>query len=223
MEQEKVTIAIADDHTIFRQGLAFIISKIKNFEVIIEAQDGMDLLQKLEDSPEKPDVILMDLKMPKLDGMETTAKVKDYYPEIKVIILTMMQQEDFILHMFDLGVNGYLVKNTSATELKEAIISVVDKDHYFNDHVSEIMLKGLKRKRVQKPSLSNKVQLTPREQEVLELICQEYTTTEIADKIFVSHRTVETYRKNLLEKIEAKNTAGLIVRSIKTGIISLEE
>lgn len=221
MEQSKIKIAIADDHTLFREGLAFIISKIKEFEVIIEAEDGLDLLAKLDKSNDKPDVILMDLKMPNLDGMETAGRVKHLYPEMKIIILTMMQQEDFILHMFDLGVNGYLVKNTSAIELKEAINSVVDKDHYFNDHVSEIMLKGLKKKRVQKPSLSNKAQLTPREYEVLEHICQEYTTSEIADKLFVSHRTIETYRKNLLEKIGAKNTAGLIVRSIKTGLITL--
>ncbi len=223
MEQNKINIAIADDHTLFREGLAFIISKIKGFEVILEAEDGLDLLNKLEQIPELPDVILMDLKMPNLDGMETAERVKGLHPEVKIIILTMMQQEDFILHMFDLGVNGYLVKNTSATELKEAITSVIEKDHYFNDHVSEIMLKGLKKKRVQKPSLSNKAQLTPREFEVLELICQELTTGEIADKLFVSHRTIETYRKNLLEKIGAKNTAGLIVRSIKTGLITIED
>lgn len=223
MTSEIIRIAIADDHKLFMQGISSIVESLDGMKLVFQANNGVDLLNKLESADQLPDVVLMDLKMPEMDGIETTKQLRNLYPDIKIIVLTMMQQEDFILHLFDLGANGYLIKNTSSEELEEAILSVVEKDHYFNDHVSEVMLKGLKRKRVQKLSLDNKTQLTQREREVLELICQEYTTTEMAEKMFVSHRTIETYRKNLLEKIGAKNTAGLIVKSVKSGLISFTE
>lgn len=152
-----------------------------------------------------------------MDGIQVTEVLKEQYPEIKVIILTMQHQEDFILHMLNLGVNAYLLKDTSSTELKKAILATYQRDYYFDERISKVMLQGLKKKHLHKPKLDDHARLTPREKEVIDLICREYTTPEIADKLFVSQRTIETHRKNLLEKLGAKNTAGLVIKAIMLG------
>jgi DNA-binding NarL/FixJ family response regulator len=216
-----IKIAIADDHQLFREGLTFIIQQQAEFELIIDAQNGIDLLEKLQQVGQLPDVILMDIKMPQMDGMECTSKIKTLYPQIKIIILTMYDQEDFILHLLDLGVNGYLLKQSSAQEVKKAIIAVVEKDYYFDEVICQVMLRGLKKKKAFKPKMDENIQITSREKEILDLIFKEYTTNEIADKLFLSVRTVETHRKNILEKFGAKNTAGLVIKAINLGLLSL--
>ena len=215
-----IKIAIADDHQLFREGLAFIIQQHKEFELVIDAENGEDLLEKIKQTSNLPDVILMDIKMPQMDGMECTQKVKTLYPSIKIITLSMYDQEDFILHLLDLGVNGYLLKHSSAQEVKNAILTVLEKGYYFTDFVSQVMLSGLKKKKVFKPKTDENIQITPREKEILDLILKEYTTNEIADKLFISIRTVETHRKNLLEKFGAKNTAGLVIKALHLGLFA---
>lgn len=219
MEQQ-INIAIADDHQLFREGIATIINFYPNLHVIYDVGNGEELLQKM--TQELPDVVLLDLKMPKVDGMEAAERIKDLYPQVKIIVLTMHHQEDFIIHMLKIGVNAYLLKNTSSQEVKKAIESVYAKDYYFDENISQVMLKGLRKKHVIKPKLEANTRLTPREGEVLELICREYTTSEIAEKLFVSTRTVETHRKHLLEKLGAKNTAGLVIKAILYDLFQLE-
>jgi len=216
---QKIQVAVADDHQLFREGLSTIINFHPKFDIIIEANDGLDLIRKMENQP--PDVVLLDLKMPKMDGIEAVEHIKVKHPAVKIIILTMHHQEDFIIHMLKLGVNAYLFKNTSSQEVCKAIEAVMLRDYYFDDHISQTMLRGLKKKNVSRPKMDDEVKLTPREVEILELICKEYTTSEIAGKLFISTRTVETHRKNLLEKLGVKNTVGLVVKAISQNIYHL--
>jgi len=220
MSKLTINVAIADDHQLFREGIRLILESRPSMRLVVEAGNGQDLLNQLATLETLPDVVLLDLKMPVLDGMETTKLLKEQYPEVKILILTMLQQDDYILHLLDLGANGYLLKNSSATEVLEAVSTVVAKDFYFNEHISNVLLAGLKRKRKAPPKLNNNQNITDREREVLHLMCQEHTTQEIADKLFVSARTVETHRRNLMQKFEAKNTAGLVLRALKQGIVA---
>lgn len=215
-----IKIAIADDHQLFREGLAFIIQQQKEFELIAQAANGQELLQKISTASQLPDIILLDIKMPVMDGIACTQQIKQLYPHIKVIVLSMYDQEDFILHFLDLGASGYLLKNSSSQEVYKAIRQTNDTGFYFDDFVCKIMLNGLKKKKVSKPSLNDQVHVTPREQEVLDLILKEYTTNEIAKQLFVSVRTIETHRKNLLEKFEVKNTVGLVIKALALGLTS---
>ncbi len=215
-----IHVAIADDHQLFREGLTLIIGSNQDFKLVLEADNGQILLDRIEKLEQKPDVILLDLKMPVKDGMETLRELKENYPDVKVLILTMLDEDDYILHLLDMGASGYLLKNSSAEEVITAIKTVAEKDFYFNDHISKIMLRGLRKKRKTPPALNNSTRITEREQEVLELLCHEMTTSEIAEKLFVSVRTVETHRKHLMEKLEAKNTAGIIYRAVKEGLVN---
>ena len=214
-----IKIAIADDHQLFREGLRFILETNSSFRVIIDASNGLELINALES--QTPDAILMDLKMPVLDGVETIKEIKLRYPAIKIIVLTMHHEEEYILQLLDLGANGYLLKNTSSQEVFTAIKNVITKDYYFTDYVTTVMLRRIKNQ-VKPTNLENgHPALTKREQEILKLICQEFTTSEIAEKLFISDRTVESHRKSLLEKLNSKNTAGLVFRALKFQIIDL--
>ena len=217
-----IKIAITDDQQLFREGLTFIIQQHVDLEIVLEAAHGQDLLDQLEQAAVRPDVVLLDIKMPKMDGMECAKILKQRYPKIKIITLTVYDQEDYVLHLLDLGVNGYLRKLTSGKDVCKAIRTVMDKGYYFDDFVTQIMLSGLKRKRavVTKPKVDDEVNITPREQEVLSLILKEYTTQEIADQLFVSIRTVETHRKNLLNKFGVKNVVGLVIKALQMGEFS---
>lgn len=217
---KQITIAIADDHKLFREGLGMILSSMEEFNVLFDAADGQDLMDQLEsETSVKPEVLLLDLKMPNKDGLETTREVVSKYPDIKILILTMLDDDDYILHALDQGAHGYLLKDTSADEMKEAILAVYREGYFFSHRVAQVMLKGLKRKPGAPQALNNSVRITEREKEVLGMICQEMTNTAIADKLFLSIRTVESHRKNLLEKLGAKNTAGLVFRAMKEGLV----
>lgn len=215
---DMINIAIADDHQLFREGLSFILSSNKKYKILFEAENGQDLLQKIGVMGQ-PDVILMDLKMPIMDGIEATEKVKALYPEVKIIVLTMHHEENVILHLLDLGANGYLLKNSSSQEVAGAIEQVMKKDYYFTEYITSVMIKGI-RKQVKPATIpSDDFQLTKREMEVLTLICSELTNSEIAVQLHISDRTVESHRKSLLEKLNAKNTAGLVIKAMKANVI----
>ncbi len=215
---EMINIAIADDHQLFREGLSFILSSNNKYKILFEAENGQDLLQKIGVMGQ-PDVILMDLKMPIMDGIEATEKVKALYPEVKIIVLTMHHEENVILHLLDLGANGYLLKNSSSQEVAGAIEQVMKKDYYFTEYITSVMIKGI-RKQVKPATIpSDDFQLTKREMEVLTLICSELTNSEIAVQLHISDRTVESHRKSLLEKLNAKNTAGLVIKAMKANVI----
>ncbi len=214
-----IKVAIADDHKIFRSGVINTLTPYDNINVVFEAEDGEHLLQIMQE--QQPDVILMDLKMPKMDGIQATIKVKEKYPEVKVIILTMYEDDNFIVHLVENGANAYLLKNSEPEEIYEAICTTYDKGFYFNENVNLALLKKVLHKNKQqfKPTFKNEVQLGDRELEVLRLICNEYTTQEISEQIFLSPRTVEGLRQKLLEKLNVKNTVGLVLYAFRNGLI----
>lgn len=197
------------------------LSEFEDMQVVGEAGNGQELLDLLKDTfPEVPDVILLDLKMPVMDGMEALKKIREQYADLKVIILSMYEDEKFILHLVELGANAYLLKNAEPEDVQYTIHKVIEQGYCFNDEVTEIMRKGLINKTQEIPRIDNKVQLTPRELEVITLICQEYTNAEIAEKLFLSPRTIEGYRNKLLEKLGVKNTAGIVRYAVTNGIVS---
>lgn len=214
----KIKIAIADDYKIYRDGLKVGLSADDSIEIIFEADNGEDLMKALESNT--PDVILMDLKMPILDGMEATKLVRQKYPTIKVLIITMYEDDKFIIHLMENGANGYLLKNAEPGEILKSIYAVFENGYYFNDVVNKALLKKLVLKNNFKPSFNQNIDLTEREQEVLKMICEEKTAAEIAKEIFLSPRSVEGIRQRLIEKVGVRNTAGLVMFAVKNGIVN---
>jgi DNA-binding NarL/FixJ family response regulator len=215
-----IRIAIADDQVLFRKGMIALIREFKGVEVTVEAENGQHLLEQLRISGGSTDVILLDLSMPVMNGIETMKALKEEFPLIKVIILTVYNEDKFILTAVEMGANGYLVKNAEPAEVEKSIRTVVTHDFYFNDQTLEAMKKGLFTTR-QKFSLNIISELTQREKQVLEMICREYTTPEIASELFISERTVDGHRNNLLAKTGCRNTAGLVLFAVKNNLIKL--
>jgi DNA-binding NarL/FixJ family response regulator len=219
MSNHIIKIAIADDHQVFREGLSFILSKNESFKILFDVADGKELLEKLRFY--QPDVVLLDIRMPNIDGVQATKEIRADFPRTKIIILTMNDNDDFILMLLDMGVNGYLLKNTSSAEVIHTIESVIEKGFHFDDRVMQIMLRGLSKRRFPKPKPKDiKVDLlTPKEQVIMKLILKEYSNLQIAEKLDLSTRTVETHRKNILEKLNVKNTVGLVIRALELGFL----
>ena len=212
----KIKIAIADDYKIYRDGLKVGLTNDDNLQVVLEADNGEDLLKGLKESA--ADVIIMDLKMPIMDGMEATKEVRKKFPSTKVLVVTMYEDDKFIIHLMENGANGYLLKNADSEEIWKSIYAVHENGYYFNDLVNKALLKRLVLKGNLKPSFNQDVELTERELEVLKLICEEKTASEIGKEIFLSPRSVEVIRTRLIEKIGVRNTAGLAMFAIKSGI-----
>ena len=213
----KIKIAIADDYKIFREGLKVGLSSDQDLDVMLEADNGEDLIKELE--THAPDVVLMDRKMPVMDGMEATKEIRKKYPNVKVLVVTMYDDDKFIIHLMEIGANGYLLKNAEPEEIKRSIHAVHENGYYFNDLVNKALLKKLVMKNNFKPSFNQNIDLTERELQVLKLICEEKTAVEIGKEIFLSPRSVEGIRQRLIEKVGVRNTAGLVMFAIKNGIV----
>jgi DNA-binding NarL/FixJ family response regulator len=216
---EKIRLGIADDHKIFRNGLKATLEDNPDFDLIVEASNGKQLIAQL--ATNVPDVILMDIKMPEMDGIQTTAQVKQRYPGVKVLALSMFNEDKYIVDMMKAGASGYLLKNAEPEEIIEAISTVYHKDYYFNEHLSVTLIKQLAGNSPAGNAAMSLADFNEREIEVLRLVCQECSNQEIADKIFLSVRTVEGYRARLFEKTRSKNLVGLVIFAVKTGIISV--
>ena len=211
----KFNVAITDDQVMFRKGLVSLLSEFPELKVVIEADNGKDLQDKLK--RKKADVVLLDLEMPEMDGMQTMAWLKENYPAMRVIILTMHNEEPIIAHMIENGAHGFLVKNDPIETLIDAIYSVMDTGYYFDERVSKALLQRLVLGEKVKPNFA-KVVLSERETQVIQLICQELTNREIADRMNLSVRTIEGHREAILEKIKARNSVGIVMYAIKNGI-----
>lgn len=212
-----IKVAIADDHKIFRKGVILSLRPYNNIKFVQEADNGQQLIDGLEES--KPDVVLMDLRMPLKDGIETTKYLIKAYPNIYILALTMFEDERFVSHMMEIGANGYLLKSAEPQEIKRAIVEVSSKGYYLNNFVNRILLKNSHAKHKVIPNLNNETTLTPRERDVIRYICMEFTAQEIAQKIEVSPRTVEAIKDRLMERFGAKNTAGLVFYAVKNNLI----
>ncbi len=211
-----IKIIIADDHQLFIDGIKSLVKSMKNMEIIAEVANGKLLLEALENN--KCDIILMDINMPEMDGVEATKQVKIKYPSIKILMLTMFSNREYIEKLLRAGADGYLLKNTGKAELQEAIETIINGESYVSKEVTERIMEGLqKKKNAEKNTYI--VELTEREIEVLKLIVQEFTTAEIAEKLFISTHTVETHRKNLISKLNVRNIAGLVKYAMQNGLV----
>lgn len=218
----KTSIAIVDDQHLFRQGLASLIKEVDDLILTIEAETGKELLDKLKNAEALPDILLMDMKLPDINGSELNVILQKEYPALKVIVLSMYDQERFIYRMIEAGACGYLAKNCDKEELINAISTTMTSGFYFNNDTMKAMRNAGLYKNQSLRNINNiPIELTEREEEVLRLICSEYTNAEIALQLFLSIRTVEGHRNNLLAKTGCKNTAGLVVFAIRYGIFEI--
>lgn len=212
----KLDIIIADDHRLFRKGLVSLLTDFEIIDSIREAGNGKEVIKLMRKS--KADIILMDLNMPVMDGIEASKNIIRRYPNTKILVLTMHEDKKFIAHLLEIGVHGYLLKNAEPEEVEEAILMVYEKDFHYNRLVTEVLREGFIGKAGIKPSFVKPIDLTTREVDILSLICKEFTNKEIADRLSLSKRTVEKIRSNLLEKIDAKNTVGLVRYALQNNI-----
>ncbi|HEX5168953.1 MAG TPA: response regulator transcription factor [Cyclobacteriaceae bacterium] len=214
---DKIKILIADDHKIVRVGLHGILEREPDLAVIGEAENGDEVLEFLKSHV--VDVILIDIDMGRTNGIDTTRKVKEVYPDIKLLALTMHEEQDSILKMLQAGANGYLLKNVGREELVSAIHAIASGNSYFSSQVSATLLQAITTLKSNPPKPKHDSILTDREVEVLRLIAREYSNAEIAEKLFISVRTVDTHRRNILEKLQVKNTAGMVRYAIEKALI----
>lgn len=219
---EKIRIAIVDDQQLFRQGLAALINDEEELELVMEAETAKELLDKLKQTDALPGVLLMDMKLPDLNGAELNVILHKEFPAVKVIVVSMFDQERFIYRMIEAGACGYLAKNCDKRELITAITTTVKSGFYFNYSTMKAMRNAALYKSQSVRNINNiPIELTEREEDVLKLICAENTNAEIAGKLFLSTRTVEGHRNNLLLKTGCKNTAGLVVFAMRNGLFEL--
>ncbi len=214
---EPIKVAIADDHVLFRAGVKSALSVHKDIKMIAEADNGMQLLTVLKHI--QPDVILLDIQMPIMDGIITLPEIKKLYPEMKVIMLTMHNDHSMISKLMELGANSYLTKNSDSEIIYQAIKTVHEQEYYFNQLTNKALIDGLRTKRQAEASLPVDAKLSDKEIAILRMICEEKSTKEIADLVDLSPRTVEAIRDKLKVKTGAKSLAGLVMYAVKSGII----
>jgi DNA-binding NarL/FixJ family response regulator len=213
---EKLNIIIVDDHKLFREGLKILLQNLEEVNEVWEASDGEMFLNMLKTCP--PDLVLMDIEMPRINGIEATTRALEMHPDLKVLALSMYSDEEYFQKMVDAGVCGFLLKNSEFSEVRKAITSVVQGNNYFTEELLYRLVNRLKTKPVQTES---PVALSDRELEVLLLICKGLSNQEIADKLFISKRTVDHHRASLLTKTNTRNTASLVIYAIKHKMIEV--
>jgi len=211
-----IKVIIADDHALFRAGVKTALSIKKDVELIAEADNGMQLLNMLKHV--EPDVILLDIQMPIMDGIATLPEIRKLYPHVKVIILSMHNDHSMISKLMEIGANSYLTKNSDSENIYNAIKTCYEQEFFFNELTNKALLTGLRTKRTDAGS-QQEVSLSEKELTILKLMCEEKTTKEIADMVEISPRTVEAIRDKLKTKTGAKSMAGLVMYAIKNGII----
>ncbi|HEX8461510.1 MAG TPA: response regulator transcription factor [Segetibacter sp.] len=213
----KIKVLITDDHALFRTGVKTSLSHYQDIEFIGEAENGMQLLNLVKFL--HPDIILLDIQMPIMDGIATLPEVKKILPDAKIIMLTMNDDVSMISKLMEIGANSYLTKNSDSETIYEAIKTVYSKEYFFNEYTNKAMLSGLRSRKVVESPAFDDAALSDKEMQVLKLMCDEKSTKEIADIVDISPRTVEAIRDRLKIKTGAKSTAGLILYAVKHGIV----
>jgi DNA-binding NarL/FixJ family response regulator len=219
VETDYIKVAIADDHKIFRDGIKMSLAEKENIQMMWEAEDGKDMMHKISVKP--PDVLLMDIRMPEIDGINALEILRTEYKTIKVIVLTMYDDQQMINKVMEMGANAYLTKTTDPDEIYQAILTCVHEEFYFNDLVNNAVMGKLQaRKNVRHIFANNQaVEFTEKEIKILQLLAADNTTEEISKSIFLSPRTIETIRQNMKNKVNVKTISGLIMYAIKNRII----
>jgi two-component system, NarL family, response regulator DegU len=208
---------MADDHTLFRKAMVNLISSFENVVEVKDAENGKELLTLMK--YQTPDVAIIDLQMPIMDGVETSENILQKFPDVKIIILTMHDSERYILHMMEMGVHAFLLKNTEPEELEEAISAVIEKDFYHNDLVAAVLRKNVKERKAGHRPVFSAAELSEREKEVVMLVCQELTIKEIGQKLSISENTVRNHRVNIMEKVGVNNMVGLVKYAYDSGLV----
>jgi len=211
-----IKVAIADDHALFRTGVKTSLSGHKDVQMIAEAENGMQLLNLLKHI--RPDVILLDIHMPIMDGYTALPEIKKLYPDMKVIMLSMNNDPSIITRMMEIGANSYLTKESDSETIYHAIRTCFEQEFFFNDLTNKALLNGLRMKKPAEPS-TPEVNLSEKEVTILKLMCEEKSTKEIADIVDLSPRTVEAIRDKLKTKTGVKSMAGLVMYAVKAGIV----
>jgi DNA-binding NarL/FixJ family response regulator len=210
--QEKLKIALVDDHDMFRSGIKLILSQHSNWEIVIEANNGEEFLNQLNYLI--PDIVLLDISMPVLNGYDTAKRAIMQNPDLRIIVLSMLSDEDYYFKMIEAGAKGFILKNSGIDELTRAIEEVAIGNNYFaQDLLKKVVLK------VNNNNIEQLLKLNEKEKQVLSLICNGHTNKEISDKMFLSIKTIEKYRHGLIQKTKTRNTAHLVMQAILTKLI----
>lgn len=212
----KTKILLVDDHEMIRDAIKFYFKNDPDYEIVEEAENGIEALKILESKP--IDILLTDINMPQMNGIELMEMVKEKHKDIKVLVLSMVNEANYINKMIALGASGYVLKNTSKNEMREALDKIIKGEDYYAEEVYKTIVNSIARK-APKQRLTVEASLSDREKEILLLIVNEYSNQEIADKLFISTRTVESHKRNLLEKTGCKNVAGLVMYAIERNIV----
>jgi two-component system, NarL family, invasion response regulator UvrY len=215
---EKIKLALADDHNLFRKGVEELIEDFDNMEVLYSVSNGRELLAKMEGSKKLPDVCLLDINMPELNGFETAKKVKEKWPDVKILAVSVYDSEFNILGMLRAGAGGYILKDSEPHVLRTAIESLYKNGFYHSELVTGKILHQL----ISRPNEVTSATLSENELQFLKLCCTEMTYKEIADVMGISHRTIDGYRDQLFQKLDIKSRTGLVMYALKTGIATLE-
>lgn len=216
-----IRVIICDDHEIFRDGLALMLSRQKDIILCAEAGDGRELVQLA--ATHRPDVIITDIKMPVMDGIQATKTILRQFPDTRIIALSMFDEETLIVDMLEAGAKGYLLKNADKQEILDAIETVYEEKTYYCHHTSARLANMIVKSNFNPYKKREPVTFNERELEIIRLICQQYTAREIGDRLYLSPRTVEGYRTKILEKMNAKNTVGVVVFALKHDLIGISE
>lgn len=216
-----IRLVIADDHEIFRDGLALMLSKHQDVVLAGQAENGKELLRLVDDV--RPDVVMTDIKMPGMDGIEATKLLIQRYPDLKIIALSMFDEENLIVDMLEAGAKGYLLKNADKQEILDAINNVYEDKTYYCRYTSARLASLIIKSKFNPHKKADPVNFNDREKEIIRMICQQCTTQEMGQKLFLSKRTVEGYRTKILEKMNVKNTAGVVIFALRHHIITENE
>ena len=215
--QKMIRLVIADDHEIFRDGLALMLSKQSTISLVGQAGDGRELVQLVRET--RPDMALIDIKMPRLDGIAAARLMLQENPRLLIIALSMFEEENLIVDMLEAGARGYLLKNADKQEILDAIFTVADGNIFYCRHTTARLASLIVSSKFDMQKKPSGTRFTDRETEIIRLICLQNTAQEIGDKLFLSKRTVEGYRTRILEKMNARNTAGVVVFALRHGMI----
>lgn len=213
MTDGNIKVIIADDHEIFRDGLRVMLQKQPDITLVAEAADGRELIEQVK--KQLPDIVISDVKMPRMDGAAATRHLVEHYPHIGIIALTMFDEEDLIIDMLEAGAKGYLLKNADKQEIVEAVKSVYNQEPYYCRHTSNKLAQMVAKSKFNPYKQKSRPEFNERELEIITDICNGLTSKQIAEKIFLSVRTVEGLRLKIMEKMGVKNTAGIIIYAIK--------
>lgn len=222
MKKKVFKVCIVDDHKLFREGLRFVLAQMDDLEIVAEASNGQEAIKLLDEHPDM-DLMLMDISMPEMNGVEATREALKKIPELKILVLSMYGDEEYYYEMINAGAMGFVLKQSGTNELEAAISAVLQGENYFSQKLLRDIIVNINTPKKNERQAASDNSLTRREQEVLKLICEGLSNSEIADKLFLSVRTVEGHKSNILSKTGVKNTVGLMMFALKNKLVEIPE